>query len=153
MKVKFKYGIRTYSGTVDEMTYGSYRKGTVCISRKHTMPRITEQNESMGAILKNLGALYRSCDPDYVSDLKAYATKNSSENVPYNELAPTAYAIFTKMMFAWKKSDPEHVDLATINLGDIVMSEAPVLCIADAVDGDLLARVKDYETLDNPMGQ
>jgi hypothetical protein len=45
------------------------------------------------------------------------------------------------------------VDLATINLGDIVMSEAPVLCIADAVDGDLLARVPGYEDLDSPMGQ
>ena len=34
MKVKFKYGIQTYSGTVDEMVYGSYRDGKLCIGRE-----------------------------------------------------------------------------------------------------------------------
>ncbi len=152
MKVKFKYGIRTYSGTVDEMTYGSYRKGAICIGRKWVYPTLSEHSQTLGDILKNLGVLYRSCDEDYLADLKTYAVKNGKENVRYNQLVPTAYAIFMKLMFAWKKSDPEHVDLATISLGDIVMAEAPVLTIKDTVDYDLLARVSDYEDLNKPMG-
>ncbi len=46
MKVKFKYGIQTYSGTVDEMTFGSYRKGTLCIGRKYVIPDYEYVGES-----------------------------------------------------------------------------------------------------------
>jgi hypothetical protein len=57
MKVKFKYGIRTYSGTIDEMTYGSYRKGKVCIGRQWVLPKPTEQNTEIGAVATNLSDL------------------------------------------------------------------------------------------------
>ena len=49
MKVKFKYGIRTFSGTVDEMTYGSFKKGKVCIGRRWVMPRLTDNNAALGS--------------------------------------------------------------------------------------------------------
>jgi len=153
MKVKFKYGIRTYSGTLDEMTYGSYRNGSVCIGRKYIKPALTEQNVSMGEILKNLGSVYRDTSGEYQDDLKLYAYRNGKENIRSNQLAPTSYAIFVKMMFAWQESDPEHVDLATITVGDIVLADAPVISIATAIEADLLKSVSNYSELDNPMGE
>ncbi|MDP3114547.1 MAG: hypothetical protein Q8M98_07195 [Candidatus Cloacimonadaceae bacterium] len=50
MKVKFKYGIATYSGTLDEMTYGSYRSGRLCIGRRWVMPSLTVQNKTIGSV-------------------------------------------------------------------------------------------------------
>jgi len=153
MKVKFKYGIRTYSGTLDEMTYGSYRKHTVCLGRRYVVPTETEQNITMGEILKNLGSVYRDTSGEYQDDLKLYSSRNARQNVKYNQLPPTPYSIFVKMMFAWQESDPEHVDLATITVGDIVLADAPVISIASAVEADLLKRVTNYSELDNPMGE
>ena len=43
MKVKLKYGIATYSGTIDEITFGSYKDDTLCIARKWVMPRLTDK--------------------------------------------------------------------------------------------------------------
>jgi hypothetical protein len=33
MRVTFKYGIKTFSGTIDSMVYGAYRDGNLCIGR------------------------------------------------------------------------------------------------------------------------
>jgi len=153
MKVKFKYAIRTYSGTLDEMTYGSYRNGAICIGRKWVYPELTAHNESLGAIMKNLGSVYRDTSGEYQDDLKEYAKRNGKQNVKWYQLPPSAYAIFIKMMFAWQESDPEHVDLETITVGDIVLADAPVISIASAVEADLLKRVTNYSELDNPMGE
>ncbi|PKN74082.1 MAG: hypothetical protein CVU50_00460 [Candidatus Cloacimonetes bacterium HGW-Cloacimonetes-3] len=65
MKVQFKYGIKTYSGTADEMTYGSYRDGSVCIGRKYVVPSLTAQNTSLGAKLKNLADVFGDCSSGY----------------------------------------------------------------------------------------
>lgn len=152
MKVKFKYGIRTYSGTLDEMTYGSFRKHTLCIGRKYVKPAFTDQNAKMGAIMKNLSALYAEADEGYLDDLGVYAVRNGRQNVPYGRLVPTRYAIFVKMMHAWQESDPEFVDLSAVTIEDIVSHESPVISVRDAVAAGLLARVKDYDELDTEIG-
>ena len=52
MKVKFKYGIQTYSGTIDEMVYGSYRDDKLCIGREYVYPTPERENN---ALLGNRG--------------------------------------------------------------------------------------------------
>lgn len=147
MKVKFKYGIRTYSGTVDEMTYGSYRDGVVCIGRKYVSQNLTAQNVSMGEKMKNLGTLYRAASSSYKQNLKAYAVQNGRQNVKKDQLVPTAYAIFTKMMFAWEKDSDGAVNLAGVTLEDIQSGNAAVESVATAVEAGYLAPVFGYETL------
>ena len=85
MKVKFKFGIQTYSGTVDEMTFGSYRKNSLCIGRKYVTPKLTDNNTSMGAKLKNLAIVHGSVTSGYLDELKTYAGLNSV-NVPKGKL-------------------------------------------------------------------
>jgi len=151
MKVYFKYGIKTYSGTVNGMTYGSYRKGNLCIGREYVYPNLTDNNFSMGAIMKNLAGVYHNASPDYVLDLKTYAERNGSENVSKTQLIPTAFSLFIKMMFAWYDSDPEHVELSTVTIGDIIALDADVKTIARAVEADFLPLISVYDDLTNSI--
>ncbi|PKN78108.1 MAG: hypothetical protein CVU48_09430 [Candidatus Cloacimonetes bacterium HGW-Cloacimonetes-1] len=152
MKVKFNFGIKTYSGTVDEMVYGAYRKGNICIGRKYVTPALTEQNTAIGSIMKNLSAVYKEADPDYKGNLKTYSVLNSQQNVPKNMLAPTAYAIFVKMMFAWQKTSPETIDLAVVTVEDIVSQPAPVINVYGAIEAGYLHDVSGSESLVDDIG-
>ncbi|PKN79668.1 MAG: hypothetical protein CVU48_04515 [Candidatus Cloacimonetes bacterium HGW-Cloacimonetes-1] len=152
MKVKFNFGIKTYSGTVDEFTYGAYRQGNICIGRKFVMPVLTEQNTTIGNIMKNLSTVYKEADPDYKGNLKTYSVLNGRENVPKTMLAPTAYAIFVKMMFAWQKENSATVDLAVVTIEDIVSQPAPVINVYGAIEAGYLHDVSGSESLVDDIG-
>jgi hypothetical protein len=149
MKVKFKYGIRTYSGTIDEMVYGSYRDDKLCIGREYVYPTLTEQNTLLGNIAKNIPTLYAAASTDWKDDLKLYATRNCRENVPKDKVCPTAYAVFIKLMYAWQDDDPEHVDLATVTPEDIPTLGAKFDTVKDAIDNELLPEITEYADLTN----
>jgi hypothetical protein len=149
MKVKFKFGIETYSGTVDGMTYGSYRDDKLCIGREYVYPTITANNNDKGAMVQNLAKVYQAADPDYIADLKAYCVRNGMENVPKDKLVPTAFSMFLKMMYAWYESDPAHVDLKTVTVADIVALDADVRTIARAVTAEFLPYVSTADSYTN----
>ena len=146
MKVKFKYGIQTYSGTVDEMVYGSYRDDNLCIGREYVYPTLTANNHLKGDSVKNLASVYHNASENYVADLKTYCVRNG-QNVPKNKLIPTAFSMFLKMMYAWYESDTEHVDLTTVTVADIVTLDADVRTIARAVGASFLPMVSVYDDL------
>ncbi len=147
MKVKFKYGIKTYSGLIDEMVYGSYRKDELCLGREFVYPTLTENNHALGSTMQNLASVYRNISPTYLQDLKKYALRNGQDNVPKDKVIPTAFSLFLKMMYAWLESDPEHVNLSAVTLADIVALDAPVRTIKRAVDAGFLHRVEVYADL------
>jgi len=147
MKVRFKFGIKTFSGTADEMTYGSYAKNTLCLGRQYVTPDYTANNQHVGAIGKNLASVFKAAAAEYVADLKTYATRNGKENFHYGELAVTAYPLFVKMMFAWAKTDPTHIDLTAITVADIVTRDADVRTVKRAVDAGYLPHISDYADL------
>ncbi len=146
MKVIFKFGIRTYSGTVDEMTFGSYRKNTVCIGRKYVVPTLTANNGLMGEVVKNLAAIYAQCSTAYKADLKLYAQRNSV-NVPAGKIPPNAYAIFIKMLYKFSELDSGHIDLASVTFEDLQTVGADIASVADAVASGYLDNVKDADLL------
>lgn len=150
MKVKFNYGIRTYSGTLDEMTFGSYQKDTVCIGRKYVTPRLTSQNTLMGTTLKNLASVYADLSVGYLDELKIYAQKNVI-NVPKGKLAPTTFAIWMKMMFLFHELDEGHIDLSTITYSDLLTVGDDILSIAAAVENGYLANVPGADALTSNM--
>jgi hypothetical protein len=151
MKVKFKFGIKTYSGTIDEMTYGSFRHDNLCIGREYVYPTLTEDNHLKGSIVKNLASVFHNSAPAYVTDLKTYCLRNGQENVPKDKLIPTCFSMFIKMMFAWQASDPEHVDLTTVTVADIVSLDADVKTIARAVAAEFLPYISVYDDLTHPI--
>jgi len=146
MKVKLKYGIRTYSGTLDELTFGSYFQDRVCIARKYVVPRLTDQNSLMGNKMKNLAVIYEDVSDSYKLELKQYALLNAV-NVPKEKLLPNAYALWVKMMFKFAKADPEHIDLTTLTYSDLQTMGDDILSIASAVVNGYMANVPGAETL------
>ena len=154
MKVLFNYAVRTYSGTIDNMVYGSYQKNMFCIGRKYIYPTLTDNNKDFGKVAENLADCYNDTSGAYQDDVKDYAGRLKTKiGQKAKKLALTSYAIFIRMMYAWQASDPDHVDLATITVGDIVLADAPVLTVATAIEADLMPKVPDYFELDNPMGE
>ncbi|HNX37746.1 MAG TPA: hypothetical protein PKI15_05235 [Candidatus Cloacimonadota bacterium] len=151
MKVTFKYNIGTYSGTLNEMTYGRYRDGMVCIGRKWVVPAVTPQQTALVDVAKNLSVLYKSLSLEYKANLKTYALRYGAEHVPLSELPPTCYAIFIKIMYAYQKSAGLTVNLATLTKSDLSTLSAPVVTIKDTVEAGLLPTVTDYEALTDEM--
>ncbi|PKN75021.1 MAG: hypothetical protein CVU49_06135 [Candidatus Cloacimonetes bacterium HGW-Cloacimonetes-2] len=147
MKVTLKYNLSSYSGTLNDMTYGSYKDGAVCIGRKWVQPATTPQQGELGKIAINLSDIYSEASAEWKADLKIYARKYGMEITPKNQLGPSGYALYVKMMYAWAASDPEHVTLDSLSLTDIQTLEAPVLSIADAVAEELLPRTSNCDAL------
>jgi hypothetical protein len=150
MKVQFNYGIKTYSGTVDDMTFGAYRKGTICIARKHVIPHLTENNTEMGSKLKNLATIYASLSSGYKNDLKTYAVSNAA-NVAAGKLPPTSFAIFVKMMYLFSELDEGHVDLTSLTYTDLQTLGEDISSIATAVGNGYLDEVEGAELLTNSI--
>ncbi|PKN72130.1 MAG: hypothetical protein CVU50_08280 [Candidatus Cloacimonetes bacterium HGW-Cloacimonetes-3] len=146
MKVIFKFGIKTYSGTVDEMTFGSYRKHSLCIGRKYVTPVLTANNTLMGSVMKNLAEVYRDCSELYKADLKTYALRNSA-NIPSGKIPPTSFAIFVKMLYLFSELDEGHIELSTVTYSDLQTLGGDIASVADAVENGYLANVVDADEL------
>jgi len=147
MKVKFRFGIRTYSGTADDMTYGSYKKGKVCIGREYVKPKYTGQNQLMGAIVKNLASVYHSTSVEYNTDLKTYVERARSYYMRTPKLQATAFSVFVQMLFAWYDTDPEHIDLSTVTVDDIVTKDADVRTLKRAIEAGFIPLIPVYDDL------
>jgi hypothetical protein len=147
MKVKFKYGIKTYSGTIDEMVYGSFRDDHLCIGREYVYPTLNANNTHIGACMKNLASVYKNAASGYKADLKTYSGRNGNENVHKDQLVPNGFSCFIQMMFAWAKTDPLHIDLTAVTVADIVTMDADVKTIERAIDAGYLAHISVYDDL------
>jgi len=150
MKITFKFGIKTFSGTVDEMTFGSYREDTICIGRKYVIPALTANNTLRGTIMKNLSDIWASVSSGYKADLKIYALKNAA-NIPQGKLPPTAFSIWMQMLYAFAKSDAEHIDLGTLTYTDLQTIGADIASVKEAVLNGYLATVPGAEDLTATM--
>ncbi len=148
MKVKFKYGIRTYSGTVDEMVYGSYRKNRICIGRVYVYPRLTENNKKVGTIGKNLAGIWNVGDSEFKADFKLYALRYGVEHVPGNRLPPNAYSLWVKMMWDWAKTE-ENIELETLTAEDFSVSNAKISSVKACVENGFLPKVHGYDDMTN----
>ena len=147
MKVTFKYNIGTYSGTLNGMTYCSFRDGNMCIGRQWVKPSETAQQTSLAAISRNLSIVYKEASTAWKADLKSYAAKYGKEHVGKKDLPPTSYALYMKMMYSFRDYDSENVDLATLAFSDLETLAAPILTIKDAIDAGLLPNVSNGTSL------
>lgn len=151
MKIKFRWGIKTFSGYGDDMVYESCLNSKVCIGRDYTYPKITENNHQVGAVGKNLGIVFNNVNPAYAQDLKTYRERYRQLGIPRNPFKrkPVAgpYSLFIKMMYNWLDSDPEHVNLTAVTIADIVALDADVCTIKRAIDAGFLPMVPVYDDL------
>lgn len=151
MKTKFKYGISAYSGTIDDMTFASYKNGRVCVARKYYKPRSTEQNAIMAAEMKNIRKLYSLVSEEYLEDLRTYAYYYSLKERQTPKLQANSFAIFVKLLYAFRKTDPVNIDLSSIVMDDLEDLYPEITSIATAVEAGYLPNVVGADLLVNKM--
>lgn len=154
MKVKFNFGIGAFSGTVQEGTYCMSRDQNFSIMRKWVMPKLTDQNTEIGATGKNLGSLWTAdASVDYKANFKTYAERYYSENPSQGIYDPcrSAFAFFTKAMWAWAEDESPAVDLKTVTIEDIGTLGGKVASVSDCVTNGYIPVVADYGDLDSPI--
>jgi len=138
MKVHFKWGIATYSGTRDEMTFESYREHHICIGRKWFIPTPNLQTAKIPAVAKNLRVVWKTANQAYKDDYTTYATRNKKQNYRLDEFPPTAFVLFVHAMYAWFDTDPTHIDLTAITVADIVTRDADVRTVTRSIEAGFL---------------
>ncbi|MCB5229874.1 MAG: hypothetical protein GX122_06375 [Candidatus Cloacimonetes bacterium] len=151
MKVKFKYGIRTFSGTVDEMTYSSYKDGSVCIGRRWVMPKLTEQNSTLGKISKNLAAIWEEASDEYKQDFASYAHLYGMLKSNRRKAVNSGFSLFVKAMYAWGKTEDPALDLSTLTFEDIDTLGGKVENVANCVSYGFLPSVPGWEYMDGEI--
>ena len=151
MKVRFRFGIRTYSGTIDDMTYGSYRRNKLCIGREWVLPILTPQNTELGASMANLAVLWAAASNEYKADFKTYSVKYASEQVSIRQLPPTGFSLFIKAMWAWAEDEGPTLDLKSVTIEDVGTLGGKVASVAACVTNGYLPEVEGSGDMDSPI--
>ena len=154
MKVVFKFGIGAFSGTIQEGVYSMTRNKTGSIMRKWVRPKLTTNMTELGSITKNLAKIWNTCSAGYRLDLKTYCNRWNSEYLdPNDPFSPrvTSYGIFTKLLYAFRDSDPTHIDLETITYSDLQTVGTDIASVSDSIDNGFLATISVYDDLTATM--
>ncbi|OQC41238.1 MAG: hypothetical protein BWX61_01439 [Bacteroidetes bacterium ADurb.Bin035] len=149
MRVKFKYKIQSYSGTLDNIVFGSYRSGEICIARKYFYPEHTEQNTSFGLISKNIAKLWKAGSEDFKTQLKIYSRWYKVYNSSNNSSSPGAYSLWIKISYEWAKD--EHINLKNITPEEFLSLGTAIKTIKNCVDNGYLMAIPHYEILTAPF--
>jgi len=150
MKITFKYGIGTFQGKIDNSVFWPQKSGLASVMRKFTYPTLTSQNTKIGNIGKNLALIWSVIDPAWKADISTYAqryyTQYGSEDM--FDPARSPYAFYTKVMWNWYKDDPEHIDLSTLTMEDIIATgTGKIVCIENCVSNGYLRSIDKYDDL------
>ena len=150
MKVTFKYGIGTFQGKIDNSVFWPQKSGLASVMRKFTYPTLTIQNETIGLIGKNLSLIWSQILSGWKADIRTYArryyTQYGSEDM--FDPARSPYAFFTKVMWNWYKDDPDHIDLSTITMEDIIATGTDKIdCVMTCIKNGYLKSIDMYDDL------
>lgn len=150
MKVTFKYGIGSFSGTTDMMVFRPTTNKLGSIGRKWVMPAITSNNTLRGVILKNLSQCWNSCASGYRADMKTYCSKWNTEYAdPSDPFSPrlTSFGMFVRLLYKFSDLDSGHIDLSTITYTDLQTVATDIESIAAATSSGYLDAVSGAESL------
>ena len=150
MKVTFKHGIASFSGTISESVFWPTFNKLASYMRKYVVPKLTENNTRMGDIAKNLASVWSEVGSGYKDEMITYCQRLTvSQADPNDPFAPryTSFAIWLKMMFLFSKLDSGHINLTTITYSDLQTVGEDILCIAVAVENDYLTDVPNADEL------
>ena len=154
MKVTFKFGIGSYSGTADGMVYAPTRNKMASIARLYVVPRTTANNTLRGNIMKNLADIWGSISSSYKNDMISYCNLwNTTYNDPQDAFAPrrSSFAMFVDMMYLFAELDSGHVDLVTVTYTDLQTVGGDIASIAVAVVNGYLLSVPGANTFTATM--
>lgn len=147
MKVKFRFGIKSYSGTVDEMTYSNYESRDVVIARMYNPSQVvTANNVAMGNKMIKIGEFYQDVEPLYKADLESYATKMFNLPAFQGKLSGNKFSVFVKLLWAASKAATNPIAIDSISIDDASLGSYPTIeTISAAIAAGLLPDVADSD--------
>lgn len=154
MKVKFKYGIKSYSGTLDELVYANFEDRSVVIGRMLPVDRErTAQNETVSTYAGKMADFYQAISDGFKEDLKAY-TKKMYRLKPYaKKIAGSFYSVYTKMMWSASKDPEQPIDIESLTSSPIVSGTFPSIdTLKTAIENGHLPLVDGYEEFTHSLG-
>jgi hypothetical protein len=147
MKVLFKHLIQGYTGKADDIILYYDRRFNKIIARVNVPVKLTQKHRDFGETAKNLKRLNLS--EAYKQDFKTYTDLYSRLRVNYEHPVSNWYNLFIRMMH--QMSAELGIDLKTITRNQIETDALPCLTVKDAIEANLLPRVRNYEHLDHPL--
>lgn len=149
MKVKFQYGIGSFSGTRDNGVFYMSKDQTFSIQRKWVLPKHTAQNTLIGSCAKNLAIIWQMCSALYKADWKTYAQLYYSQNPAQGIYDPnrSAYAWWTKAMWAWAKDEDPDIDLSSITFEDVETLGSHVKTVSACANNNFIPNVVGVDEL------
>ena len=154
MKVKFKFGIGSYAGTIDLATFYETKNGNGSFMRKWVKPKLTDQNAELGSIGKNLAQIYREVSAAYKEQLGTYVNLYNtavSDSEDIFQVRVNKYAMFIKMFYAFAAANGGSVDLKSLSFGDLATLFPEIINIAAACNEGFLLSVPGCELLTENM--
>ena len=155
MKVKFRFGVKSYSGTLDELNFANYSSRNVVVGRMLPENReTTEQNEKIKTNSQYISEFYRLVSDDFKKDLELYTMKMYNLKEYRNRIAGNKYSTFVKLMWAVSKLENGAIDLSSLSIDDaIIGSYENFSTVKSAVENGLLPVVEGYEELTALMAE
>lgn len=151
MIVKFQYGIKSYSGTLDGINYANYNERDVVVGRMIPQNReVTAAHILMGQKMIKISNLYEATTALYKADLLAYSKQMFKLKAFKGKLAGNGYSVFVKMIWAASKSPDNPLDIMSLTVDDLeVGSYSQIETVKAAIENGLLPKVEGYEIYEN----
>lgn len=150
MKIKFKYGIKSFSGLFDEMIFANYQRDKVVIGRMYNpSPKITENNWTMGAKMQGISKIWGATSPAYKKDFKVYSYKMFGLPMFDGKVSGNGFSAFVKAMWGASKDTENPLDLLSLSLDDLeVDAYLQIKSVKVCVENGYLPVVDGYELYD-----
>jgi hypothetical protein len=147
MKVKFKYGIKSFSGKMDEMVFANYENYGITIGRMLPEDReLTENQSIMGTRMQLMGSLWNATALEFKSDMAAYAVKVSLMPERTGKVGINGFSLFVMALYG-ASNDPESpMSLDNLSVDDLVLgSYTQIMDVKTMVENGYLPQVDGYE--------
>lgn len=147
MKVKFKFGIKSFSGNAENMNFANYKSRGVTIGRVIPEKRIiTDNNVSMGEKMKKISEVYNATSDAYKKDLTGYTLRLYNTKGYQEGIAGNKFSTFVKMLWNASKDPENPLDLLALSVDDLqVDAYTQISSVKVAVENGYLPKVLNYE--------
>ncbi len=144
MKVKFNFGIKSYSGRIDDIIFANFADKSVVLARKLPLKRkLTEQNKVIRERMKRISTLYSVISEGYKNDLTAYCREMNRLEKYKNQLNIGRFGIFTKMLWAAYKDSQNPLSLDDLSPDNLILGVySQINTVSTAIENGYLPRVK-----------
>ena len=149
MKVKYRLGIKSYSGQTDGLVYANFASRGVVIGKMPSVGREpTEQNTIIANRSRMIAKIYQSVSSAYKQALEVYTYKMYNLEEYQERISGNKYSTFCKLIWAAVKNSQDPLDLESLTTnGHTLDNCSQVESIKIAVGNGYLPEFLGYEEL------